>query len=120
MDCQIPTPAEIRDDRLEYAFNSLMSVPQIVKFAKAKSAVNWLVNLNQSGTAVEIIGLLIEQKYTYVLADLKRSVECCGIEAKQHCQIWVRVTNQQSCSISFLSSLYSSTYSKKPSSAPQE
>ena len=83
-----PTPREDREAKLEYAFSSLLLIPQIFHFTRVKDSLNWLQGLKKRYIHNEILGLYVTKENVYIWVQLSRDVQCCGIGVRQHCKIW--------------------------------
>jgi hypothetical protein len=108
-----PTPKEERDEKLAYALNSLIDVPQILHFQSVKAAVNWLTGLKKEGITQKLLGIWITKSQTYILAKIKKSIEWRGREAIQQGKIWLQAPTPQSCNIESYGRLRTGTSAKK-------
>lgn len=104
---KLETEREWREQQLNYAFNSLIKVPQVFKFRSINTALNWVRKYSPT-----LIGLLIEKKFTFILFKIKRKAESCGLEVEQQCTIWIKIpTTQRKSNIAFLNYKNNPTFS---------
>jgi len=86
------TPLTKQTQKLEYAFNSLLLVPQLFHFTRVKNSLDWLRRLQKKGISHEILGIWVTRTNIYLWVELRRIVQCCGTTVTQHCKIWCEST----------------------------
>jgi len=98
---EIPSAKEEREEKLEYAFNSLLDLPPLIRFTYVKNGLNWLRNLKKRGIAHKIIGFYLTDNYIYILAKLAKETQCCGIPVTHRCKIWLWSSTREAAATDF-------------------
>ena len=99
MKAKRPTEKEDRDNKLHYAFNSLLNVTQIITFKSAKKLHCWLERLLKEGVSHEVTGILIEPQTTYILLHLRKSVHCYGEYVPVNGRLWCQINKQNKAAV---------------------